>query len=966
MKRTGKILLLLCFLFLEGVTSAQITVPNVTACPNQVMTLTATWNNVANITYTLFSPPVLTPGVPVGPTFTLVNASQVPTTLNYTLMGTGNGNLGVVTSTCYFSFAVIPPGAMSITNTVNYCYGDNASLICPSGGTLYSVTSNGCFNSTSSSNVITFPLNVPNCTGQYTVSSLIAGCTTTGVTSINVAPNNQISVNTASNICQGGSALLTATLNTGADYQWFDNTNTPIGANTNPMPLTGLTINQSGVYTVTANIVFAGGALKCPRTATTQVTVVQTSPVLATASPSNIICQGTNLNLSGSTGVPASGWTWNGPASFYSTLQAPVISLASPLNSGNYTVTALFIGSFTTCQTSAIVNVSVIPVYQPVITMPNSVCQNAQVTMSATTSGGAPTYDWIGPCFGPGTTGQVQSITSAQPNCSGTYYVSAKFSYFGTQCISTSSAVLSVVPVSTITVIPPGQVCTPTNANLQANAYGANLFTWVGPNGYSTPGANVIVYYPTPAASGIYTVTAYFGGGNITCKNTNTAQLVVNPVLNFTLVPRLQMCYGEAVNIVGPAGATSYTWTSSTGYKSNTKDVSFTAIQPKNAGTYTLNVSLGPCITSGETTIDVVSPIFFTLVPSSKTICRGDTIVLEGGVTSGSENYAYTWNPAVYLDSPNGPKKVVAPLGTVLYNLIVFDIACPNYTIAHSFSITVNQPPNPDIQLNPATGCAPFKMFLNSKTRGSAAITTYDFGGILQVQGDSIPYTLNEPGTYIMNIYTKGKNGCGGSYTYPYPIVVNANPGTDFIIEPELPTTVDEITFKPSSSYSPIEGYRWLFAGAIDPHDTSAIKVKAPGTDTTSQKEPVRLYSNPGKYPVLLITTTDSQCIDTLVKYIKVIDDLRIYIPNAFTPNDDGINDVFAVKGQGMKTDNYSLQIVDRWGDVVFSSKDINEAWDGRYNGVVVRDGVYNYYLKVVGQNGEGRKEISGYVTVIK
>jgi hypothetical protein len=140
----------------------------------------------------------------------------------------------------------------------------------------------------------------------------------------------------------------------------------------------------------------------------------------------------------------------------------------------------------------------------------------------------------------PGTVGQSVVLPSPQPNCSGTYYVNARFSSFPS-CISTASAVLNVIPVNTISVIPPGEVCTPINANLQANAFGANLFTWLGPNGFSTPGANVIVYYPTPAASGIYTVTAYFGGGNLTCTNTNTVQLIVKPVLNFTLVPRQQM-----------------------------------------------------------------------------------------------------------------------------------------------------------------------------------------------------------------------------------------------------------------------------------------------------------------------------------------------------------------------------------------------------------------------------------------
>jgi gliding motility-associated-like protein len=107
-------------------------------------------------------------------------------------------------------------------------------------------------------------------------------------------------------------------------------------------------------------------------------------------------------------------------------------------------------------------------------------------------------------------------------------------------------------------------------------------------------------------------------------------------------------------------------------------------------------------------------------------------------------------------------------------------------------------------------------------------------------------------------------------------------------------------------------------------------------------------------------------CSDTTVVFLDVIDDLRVFVPNTFTPNDDGINDLFFVKGIGMKAENFTLQIVDRSGRELFFTKDPLEPWDGTFKGTKVKDGVYIYKLRVVGMNGEGRKEITGYVSVIK
>lgn len=975
----NKTLALFFLLFLlKGTGFAQapppLTVPNYTACPCQTITASATWNNVSSITYSLLIPgPPPSNTVFAVPNFPVFNCSQTLANVVYTLIANGSFQGNPVTQTVNFTLTIVPPAAMTLTsgaNNGNFCYGSNAVISAPIGGTQY-VLNPG--NIVSGSNLINVPNLTASSAGPYTVTSVISGCTVTGVTNINVAPLKVLTVNSTSNICQNStvSVILTSNMAGGQSPQWYDNYGSPLPNNGNPnfqLP-SPLSTTNSGVYNVTMDDFFNG--ILCPYTASTTVNVVGTNPVVPSASPSGTLCQGQTLNFSANltNAVPAAtSYSWAGPQ-FTSSQSGPSIPNLIPSNSGIYTVTASFISPFASCNTTAAITVSVVGITQPVITMSSSVCQDATVALSGTAGVNPLTaYEWIGPAFPTGTTGAAVNINAAQPNASGTYVIKAIFSNFP-QCSSTASAQLNVVPVNTVSVIPPGQICTPNNAFLQALATGANSYQWSGPNGFTSPGANVYVYYPTPSASGIYTVTAYFGsGGNLVCTNSNTVQLTVNPVLNFSLVPRQQVCYNSSITVSGPPGATSYSWTSSTGYVSYVKDLVLTSAQPNNSGTYTLNISLGPCKSSASSELVVLNPIQFTLTPFDRTVCKGDTLMLEGGATGGSENYAYTWNPGVYLESTTGPQQMSVPLGSVLYNLMVHDIACPNYTIAHAFNVNVKQPPMPNLQLERSEGCNPLIMTYDAGTKNEAVITTYDFGNnrVFQ-QRDSITpvkYSLDAPGTYTLRIYSKGKNGCSGVYEYPYPLVVYPTPGSDVAWSPEIPTTTDDITFQPSSK-EPVTDYSWTFLGGVTLGDTNSVNSTSP-TDTSVLINPVRLYEQYGTYPVMLISKNTYECTDTVVKFVKVIDDLQIYVPNSFTPNDDGVNDVFMAKGSGMKLENYSMEIFNRAGLVVFSTKDINEGWDGKVKGQVVKDADYIYRIRVVGMNGEGRKEITGYITLLK
>jgi gliding motility-associated-like protein len=966
---------------------SQLTVnSSYSACPCQVVSVTATWNNVSNITYSLYTSPAVVGGPPTitwnnSNTFTVANCSAGTATIPYTLVGAGSALSVPVTSTANFNLIVVPPAPMNLTVARNHCNGANVTITAPIGGVTYSYT--GVGTGTSSSNLITVPNAQANWGPNVTVTSVIGGCTVTGSQAISVAPLLSFNISGTQNVCQPSAAnglttCVTLTANLPAvppaiNYQWFDNYNASLQLQNpassyqfcNPTPA------NSGVYTVKANhqFGFAPDDILCPYSATTQVNVVATNPVVISASPSGTVCQGANVNLVASAGG-ATSWSWSGPG-FNASIANPSLPSVVPAMSGNYSVIASFQGAFTVCTRDASVNISVIPVSVPVISMPSSVCQSETdgFILGGTANSNPNSYSWSGPLFnGTGSTFPISvQINSVNTNNSGTQFLTVYFGV-GQQCAATASAQLNVIPVNTISVIPPGQVCSPTNAYLQALANGANQYLWVGPNGYTVPtqNGNAWVYYPGQSANGIYTVTAYFGGGsNLVCTNTNTVELTVNPVLNFGLVPRQQVCFSTPIDIIGPPGATSYMWTSSTGYSATTKDVNLSSAQPNNSGTYTLTVFLGPCKSSAETEVVVLSHIDFSLTPFDRTICKGDTIYLEGGAIGGSQNYAYSWNPSLYMQSGTGPQQIAIPLGSINYNLVVHDIACPNYTINHSFDVTVKQPPEPKLVLDNYFSCEPLNLKLNSQTQAEAFVTTYDFGNGLVVQTDSVieNYPLGA-GIYTLTVYSKGNNGCSGKYVYPYPLTVNPSPKSDMSWIPETPTTNDEIVFY-SHSNTQITEHVWSFLSGYTPGDTTMNN--APGkADSTILENPIRKYPNFGEYPVVLVSGNEFGCVDTVLKVVKVIDEFQLFVPNSFTPNGDGINDVFMPKGTGMKVENFTMDIFNRAGINIFTTKDINVGWDGKVGGQVVKDATYIYKIKVVGMNGEGRRELTGYVTIIK
>ena len=104
-------------------------------------------------------------------------------------------------------------------------------------------------------------------------------------------------------------------------------------------------------------------------------------------------------------------------------------------------------------------------------------------------------------------------------------------------------------------------------------------------------------------------------------------------------------------------------------------------------------------------------------------------------------------------------------------------------------------------------------------------------------------------------------------------------------------------------------------------------------------------FSRPGDYEVTQVVTSDFGCIDSITLIVAVETDFYLYIPTAFSPNNDGVNDCFKIKGVGFEAIDF--QVYDRWGNVIYTTTDENDCWDGTFNGRALPTGAYSWKLLI-------------------
>lgn len=121
-----------------------------------------------------------------------------------------------------------------------------------------------------------------------------------------------------------------------------------------------------------------------------------------------------------------------------------------------------------------------------------------------------------------------------------------------------------------------------------------------------------------------------------------------------------------------------------------------------------------------------------------------------------------------------------------------------------------------------------------------------------------------------------------------------------------------------------------------------------------------------GNYDVMLITTSEFGCIDTMHQVITVIPEILLYAPNTFTPDDDEHNQTWGVEMEGLDPYDFELLIYNRWGQVIWESHDPDAKWDGTFNGTIVQSGTYTWVIRAKDRVNDAMYTFNGYINIIK
>lgn len=194
--------------------------------------------------------------------------------------------------------------------------------------------------------------------------------------------------------------------------------------------------------------------------------------------------------------------------------------------------------------------------------------------------------------------------------------------------------------------------------------------------------------------------------------------------------------------------------------------------------------------------------------------------------------------------------------------------------------------------------------------------------------------------------YVTSQNYLCGEDSASHTVRVHPRPIAMIKHYPPQPRLGEKVFFENSGSGA--DNAQWL----IDPKG-----------DQTTEKSFFYTMSDTGYYHIQLIAFNDFGCTDTADSWIRIKDSMMVYVPNAFSPNGDLVNDVFEVKGVNIQ--QLTVQIYSRHGGLIHEFNGIEESWDGTKNGYPLPVGVYGVIVEAIGESGEVFK-YKGNVTLLQ
>lgn len=585
------------------------------------------------------------------------------------------------------------------------------------------------------------------------------------------------------------------------------------------------------------------------------------------------------------------------------------ILMLPPLSTGSHILTVTATDGNGATATGNTLNITVLPPVSVTITPASgtTICNGDSVLLSATT---AVSYVWS----------DGSSAQSLYADTAGLYQVTVTNSSGCTGMASLSVTVTTpVAPIITIngnTTICPGD-------SVELISTSGNSYEW-------SDGSTAQSNYVNP---GNHTVTVTDING---CKSSSSAFTVdsfsVTPPV-ITPSGQITIIQGDSVQLAA-SGGSSFTW--SNGLSGN-------SIYANASGTYTVTITdaNGCVVTSSPVEIVLISSQSMISAGGPTTFCDGYNVILNSLFTTGNQ-----W----FMNGTALPGETLQQLTVTqsgYYRVGVWQ----NNSWLYSDSVAVTVLPAPPMAtVADVMVCTGSDAVLSATTVPGVQFTWYDSdtGGMLLGTGDS--YTMQSvQSVTTLFVESEGSNGCKSIDREDVDISVMYSPLLSFTHNVQPSGGQFIVTISNTSQFD--DTWFWI-AG-----DTAS------GGFTSTLQDPVFTFPAPGNYPVTLISANTSGCIDSLTLILKVGLSNAMLLPTTFTPNGDGKNDIFRVRGDGFTLEE--MLIYDQWGKVIFKTDASMPYWDGKADGNTVQNSTYVYRIRMTDSNNVSQ-ELTGSVTVIK
>lgn len=360
-------------------------------------------------------------------------------------------------------------------------------------------------------------------------------------------------------------------------------------------------------------------------------------------------------------------------------------------------------------------------------------------------------------------------------------------------------------------------------------------------------------------------------------------------------------------------------------------------------------ITAGPCFAYAQTTITVEKFVSAGFEKQLMPYCRTGTAV---NMNSFVQNPGGAWSGPGISGTMFDPGKA-----TIGNNLIVYKThSMPTATLCpdiYTVSVLVNDVKNVTVAASLLSSCAPAEISFSSPGINTGKGTWYFDDGSKPAAGLVRSHLFSKPGIYSVLFKYDDSTACLSKSPGLLSVKIYESPLADFSVPEEIPVSEPAVQLQ-NLSY-PIGNNRYTW-NIDDRYTLEGVN-------------PIVKFDKAGRYAVTLTATSPNGCRNEITRHITVNNDFNIYIPNAFTPNADGLNDVFTpvFSAYGLDTKNYDMEIFDRWGHSLFHTNDLLKGWDGtaHNSGEAIKEDVYTFMIRFKDLGGNAHLK-TGFVTLVK